>query len=424
MFQKSFANSKPLWAILIVALLLATLSGTALIVTQSRASEIMSLTELKTNFAGTVGCSVFQLADGSYVLNTVNKSSTFIVKLDSSFNPLWTKTIKIGQENTVLQRFLPTSDGGFALGGVINNNYVLVKTDSQGNIQWIHTFNSGAPINYLRAIIQTGDGGFAIAGFGEPVEEGLGWIWFAKTDSSGGTEWNKTFAGPVSDCPSAIIQTSDGGFVMSDVSYSFVPDQGFFRLIKMDMNGNVLWNTTYGGQTNYLKPECNLAIATKDGGYMLAGYLWDTSAWVVKTDGIGDMQWNQTYGAEGSSITGILENQNRYLLLSITNKRDAGLRLINEVGKELWNTTFPGVSLPIGFEANFHSIIQARNGDYILTGSKNESVWLAKLNLQDEMSPMVQVLPFAATMVSVVVVVATLSILIQRKVNSNNRRLS
>ena len=93
-------------------------------------------------------------------------------------------------------------------------------------------------------MIQTSDGGFALAGFGEPVEEGLGWIWFAKTDSVGNLLWNETFSGPVADCPSAIMQTSDGGYVLSDVSYSFVPDQGFFRLIKMDAYGKVLWNTT------------------------------------------------------------------------------------------------------------------------------------------------------------------------------------
>jgi hypothetical protein len=234
-------------------------------------------------------------------------------------------------------------------------------------------------------MIQTGDGGFAIAGFGETVEEGLGWIWFAKTDLSGNLEWNKTFSGPVADCPSAIIQTSDDGYVMSDVSYSFVPDQGFFRLIKMDTYGNVLWNTTYGGETNYLKPECNFAIATKDGGYLMAGYLWDTSAWVVKTDAEGNMQWNQTYGAIGSSITGALEIQSGYLLASISNRTNAGLIMADKAGKENWNITFPDVTLPIGYEANFNTIIHAKNGDYLMIGSKNQSVWLAKVNYQSNL---------------------------------------
>jgi hypothetical protein len=42
--------------------------------------------------------------------------------------------------------------------------------------------------------------------------------------------------------------------------------------------------------------------------------------------------------------------------------------------------TFPGVTLSVGLEANFDSIIPAKDGGYIAVGSKNQSVWLAKLN--------------------------------------------
>jgi hypothetical protein len=134
-----------------------------------------SSVELQTNIKGEVGYSVFQLKDGSIVLNTANQSCTFLVKIDSSNHLLWTKPIQIDQKRTILPRLLPALDGGYALAGIVDNIYTLVKTDSQGNIQWIKTFSSGAPINYFMSIIQTRDGGFAIAGFGEKVEEGLGW---------------------------------------------------------------------------------------------------------------------------------------------------------------------------------------------------------------------------------------------------------
>jgi len=417
-FKKRNALSKALSAALISGLLVLVLTGTAFAVLGSESSVAMSPTELQTNLMGTAGYSVFQLADGSFVLNTANDSCTFLVKLDSSYNPLWTRTIRISQELTVLSRLAPTSDGGFALAGVVNNQYVLMKTDSQGNVQWTTTFNSGAPINYLRAMIQTRDGGFALAGFGEAVEEGLGWIYFVKTDLSGNMQWNKTFSGPIADCPSVIIQTSDGGYTMSDVSYSFVPDQGFFRLINMDAYGNVLWNTTYGGEGDYLKPECNFAIATKDGGYLLAGYLWDTSAWVVKTDAEGNMQWNQTYGAKGSSITGALEGQSGgYLLASISNRRNAGLIMTDKAGNRLWNTTFPGVTLPIGYEANFNSIIHTKNGDYIMVGSKNQSVWLAKVNNQNNLPTTLQSISIVNAALAIALII-TLLITLKKKRNS------
>jgi hypothetical protein len=377
---------------------------------------LSSPVELQANLPGEAGYSIFQLADGSLVLNTANQSCTFLVKLDSSNHLLWTKPIQIDQKSTVLPRFLPTRDGGYVLAGIVDNMYALVKTDSQGNVQWTKMFSSGAPVNFFMSIIQTRDGGFAIAGFGEKVEEGLGGIWFAKTDSSGNMEWNETLSGPVADCPSTIIQTSDGGYVMSDVSYSFVPNQAFFRLIKMNANGNVLGNTTYGGEGYYFQPECNFAITTKDGGYLMAGYLWEKSAWIVKTDAKGNMQWNQTYGAKDNSITCALETPGvGYLLMAISNLTNVGLIMTDKAGNELWNMTFPGVTLPVGLEANFNSIISDKDGGYIMVGSKNQSVWLAKLDYQHNGSIALQLLPNAEVALAIAAVVTLLIAAKKRK---------
>jgi hypothetical protein len=151
----------------------------------------------------------------------------------------------------------------------------------------------------------------------------------------------------------------------------------------LDASGNVLGSTVYGGDGYFYQPECNFAIATKDGGYLLAGYLWQKNAWVVKTDAEGNMQWNQTYGIKHSSITSAVETQNGgYLLLSISNLTDVCLILTDSEGNLLWKTTFPDVRLPVGLEASFNSIISAKDGSYIVVGSKNQSVWLAKLNPQ------------------------------------------
>jgi hypothetical protein len=409
-FGKRKPMSKVFSAFLIVVLLVSALSGVALAVLGAEIPVTLSSpVELQTNLTGEMGCCVFQLADGSLVLNTANQSCTFLIKLDSSNHVLWTRTIRIGQEITNLTRLLPTSDGGFALAGLVDNMYVLVKTDSQGNIQWTKMFSSGAPINYFMSIIQTSDGGFAIAGFGEKVLEGLGAIWFAKTNSSGNLEWNETLSGQVAACPSTIIQTPDGGYIMSDVSYSFVPIQGFFTLTKMNATGDVLWSKNYGGEGYYFQPECNYVITTKGGGYLMAGYLWDKCAWVVKTDAEGNMQWNQTYGAKDSSITCALETQSGgYMLLAISNLTDVGLIMIDKVGNELWNMTFPGVTLPWGLEANYNSLIPAKDGGYIVVGSKNQSVWLAKLNYQDNRSIALQLLSIADVALAVAAIMTLL----------------
>jgi hypothetical protein len=266
------------------------------------------------------------------------------------------------------------------------------------------------------SIIQTRDGGFAVADFGEPSVEGLGRIWFFKTDLSGNMEWNETLQGTVADCPSTIIQTSDGGYILSNTPYSFVPNQGFFSLTKMNAAGLVVWNTTYGGEGYFIQPECNGAIATNDGGYLLYGYLWDKCAWIVKTDSTGTMEWNQTYGAKDSSITGAVETSNGdYLLLTISNLTIPGLMTIDKAGNELWNMSLPEITLPWGLEANYNSIIPVKGGGYIVVGSKNQSVWLAKLDFQDNGSNMLQLLSIVVAVLTVIAV-ATLVVALKKAV--------
>jgi hypothetical protein len=365
----------------IIVLLFLTLSLVWLAFADS--APLSSPLEVQNNLPGEFGYSVYQLTDGSLILNTSNQTCTFLVKLDSLNQLMWVKPFQIDPINTILSRLRPTADGGFVLAGIVDNLYTVIKTDSDGNISWTKTYNSGAPINYFQSIIQTRDGGFAIVGFGQLVDEGLGWIWFVKTDSAGNMEWNRTISGPLADCPSSVFQMPNGGYVLSDISYTFSPNHAFFRLINLDSSGNVLGSTVYGGEGYFYQPECNFAIATKDSGYLMAGYLWEKNAWVVKTDAEGNMQWNQTYGIKHSSITSAVETPNGgYLLLSISNLIDVHLIMTDSEGNQVWKTIFPDVRLPVGLEASFNSIISSKDGGYIVVGSKNQSVWLAKLNPQ------------------------------------------
>ena len=87
-FKKKSSLSKTLSAALVTVLLFSALSGTMFTVFGSDRDVGLSKTEVQTDLAGDVGCSVFQLADGTFVLNSVNQSCTFIMKLDSAYNPI------------------------------------------------------------------------------------------------------------------------------------------------------------------------------------------------------------------------------------------------------------------------------------------------------------------------------------------------
>jgi hypothetical protein len=124
----------------------------------------------------------------------------------------------------------------------------------------------------------------------------------------------------------------------------------------------------------------------------MGGYLWKKPAWVVKIDDQGAMQWNRTYGEDWCSITDALETPNGYLLVEFAGKNQTGVVLTDKNGLTTWNTTLSGVSLPLGLEANFNTIINAKDGGYIMVASKDQTVWLAKLQYPSGYSAAIEVL--------------------------------
>ncbi len=366
-----------------IAALLVSATALTLVDAQNRNFTTLSVSvELNTNLLGATGFCVYQLGDGSLVLNSANQSGTYLTKLDPENHIIWTHLIHAGQDS--LPRLVTLDDGGFLLAGIVNSLYFLAKTDSAGNVEWTKTLYSDAPVNYLMDIVEVDGGGFVVAGFGEPEIDGLGWIWLTKTDSDCNVLWNRIISGPTNDCPSHIIQLPDGGYMLSDTAYSFVPDQAFYRLIKLDANGWALSNSSYGGYGYYYQPECNSAISTQDGGYLMIGYLWRKAAWVVKVNSVGELQWNQTYGESRCAITAALETPKGFLLQEYLDGNRTGLMLTDKLGSPIWNTTLAEVTMPVGMEANFHSLIETKGGGYIMLASKNNSVWLAKFDYPKE----------------------------------------
>ena len=115
--------------------------------------------------------------------------------------------------------------------------------------------------------------------------------------------WNKTYGGPENDFAQAMIQTKDGGYAIAGETNSFGAGDSDCWLIKVDYNGNVQWNKTYGEST---ADGAKSVIQTSDGGYVIVGYAADNNASTdvlfVKTDPFGNMQWNQTYGGVGRDV--------------------------------------------------------------------------------------------------------------------------
>jgi hypothetical protein len=103
-----------------------------------------------------------------------------------------------------------------------------------------------------------------------------------------------------------------------------------------------------------------------------------------------------------------LETPNgNYLLASISNFHTAGLIMTDPAGNKLWNMSFPDVTWQIGYEANFNSLIQTVDNNYLMLGSKNQSIWIANLYYQ-KLPALFYLLPIVYTILAATTIVITL----------------
>jgi len=162
----------------------------------------------------------------------------------------------------------------------------------------------------FESVQPTPDGGYVVSGVADAdFSSGYADVLIVmKLDANANVQWSKAYygtnwlSGPAGDAKYPIFQASDGGYVLSGtVQQRTYPFEQLFFLMKLDARGRVVWQKGYGGTNNYyhVSGESAGAVATTDGGYVLAGqsdiFLQADNGWMLKTDGSGNILWQKTY---------------------------------------------------------------------------------------------------------------------------------
>lgn len=308
-----------------------------------------------------------ELLPGEYQLTATPFSSEVGVALTVSFRVRDRSTIISdksigGTSDDILFGALSTSDGGYLLAGNSSSNasgdksensrgasdYWTVKIDAQYNKLWDKTFGGGNS-ETLRNVIPAQDGGYLLIGdsdsdqSGDKSEDGKGGsdYWVVKIDNNGNKMWDKTFGGVVNEALFTATSTSDGGYLLGGFSESDAyADKSEnskggrdFWVVKLDSQGNKVWDKTIGGAAS---DQLN-SISATNGGWLLFG------------NSESDISGDKSQDSKGS---------NDYWIVKIDSQ-----------GNKEWDKTFGG-----GGEDRLSNTIAASDGGWLLSGYSESGI--------------------------------------------------
>jgi len=314
------------------------------------------------------GQSLVQTKDGGFALTGYAMSSdgdgsvnngfhdNWVLKLDAQGNIEWEKSFGFSGHDHSYD-IVETQDGGLFFTGFLDITSALVdgysekakgasvahgvgefwgtKLDAEGNLQWRKYFG-GTNNDRAHAVVQAEDGGFVLSGFTESDDfdikssRGSYDFWVVKIDAQGEMLWEQSFGGSGIEISYDMIKTNDNNYVVVGNTFSTDKDvtknhgESDVWLIKIDDNGNLVWEQTFGGAAFDAAQSVSLSA---DGGFIIAGNSKSTTndvnanagendIWVIKTNAQGNMLWQKTFGGTGLDYAfDVLENDELSLIV-------------------------------------------------------------------------------------------------------------
>ena len=233
-----------------------------------------------------VGTAICESGDGNFYVCGYSHSfgkgeeDIYLVKIDKNGNRLWSKTFG-GERLDMANSISRTKDGGLLIGATSgsfsdNTDFYLIRTDDQGKEIWSKTFSAegsrGHAFDWCNAMAGTRDGGAILTGYSD--NQDVMDVYVIKTDTEGDEVWSKSLGNkPFYDFGSAVLEMADGNFIVAGTTKSIVDNEQIYNndvyLVKLDSDGNVLWEKSYGGSGSDWASSAALA---GDGDLVVVGH--------------------------------------------------------------------------------------------------------------------------------------------------------
>ena len=277
-----------------------------------------------------------------------------------------------------------------------------------GQLTFVKTYG-GTKNDSAQSITATSDGGYAILGYTQSNDNDITDkqdesfdYWVLKFDANDQLQWQKTYGGTADDRGYDIIQTSDGGYAILGYSFSNDGDTSVnsglqdYWLVKLDSNGNISWEKSFG----YQGTDTGISvIETNNQGYLITGVLDVTASggegnsqrtanrhaggdyWALKLDNSGNLEWSRYFGGNFTDTPygAVQTDDNGFIIAGSSDSEDTDISgnigtydfwiiKISEFGDLVWEKSFGGSQID---EAR--AISKTDDGNYIIAGDTRSS---------------------------------------------------
>ncbi len=227
----------------------------------------------------------------------------------------------------------------------------ILKLDAMGNKLWDKSFGgfkNDVPFDALTFA----DGSIVVVGYGsgggnmtEPFLGGGNDAWIIKIDGNGNKLWDKRYGTSEADGFEFIRRSADGGYYLgssSVASASFDKTEpnrdpsGLttdYWVLKLDSNWNKQWDKTFGGASHDFLRDF---LETPDGGFLFAGFSQSDSSGDKSQDNYG-LDYNDIWIVKTDSLRNVV-----------------------------WDRRFGGTG-----NDELYSLIPQKNGQYLVIGVSN-----------------------------------------------------
>lgn len=305
-------------------------------------------------------------------------SDLWLFKIDASGNIVWSQTYGGSGEEFLAAALVPVTDGYILAGGTTSTDgnvtiskdefrqHWLFKVDKQGNILWQKKFSEHEGAQIL-SLVKAKNGDLIGSGYVFPPG-GPSDAWLFRLTSNGDLIWEKTYD-DLTETAVNVAETANGDLIVSGSAIeSNNTSQQDALLFRTNGAGQLKWSKSFGGSAI---DNGNGILATSDGGALMTGITYSNDGiasgshanediLVIKVDESGNVEWSKLFGGAGGEIDTrcVIETSDHNYIFSATsysqngdmpgNKEyDAWILTLNSAGSIVGKKQFGGNSLDI-----------------------------------------------------------------------------